>query len=84
MCVFVFSLYSNLSSESPDDFTALSSTLLTFDECVKRRCVNIPIVDDMLDEMTESFSITLHRTAALDNRITLGLVDGVIEIIDND
>ena len=74
----IFSLY--YISESPDDFTSLTSTPLTFGRCKRRTCINIPIVDDSTVEMTESFIYSLNGTA----RITLGLADGVIEIVDND
>ena len=72
------------SSESPDDFTSLTSTPLTFGRCKRRTCINIHLVDDSIVEMTESFIYSLSRTTSLDSRITLGLADGVIEIVDND
>ena len=68
---------------SPQDFTS-STTLLSFDECDRRMCVSITIVDNSMVEMTESFDVTLERTTSLDSRITLGIADGVFEIIDND
>ena len=72
------------SSESPQDFTSLQSALFSFDECDRRMCVSITIVDDSMVEMTESFNVTLDRTTSLDSRITLGLADGVVEITEND
>ena len=72
------------SSESPQDFTSLQSALLSFDECDRGMCVSITIVDDSIVEMTESFNVTLDRTASLDSRITLGLAEEVVEITEND
>ena len=60
------------------------STLLMFDECKRRSCVNISIEDDLVLEMEESFNVTLKRTIGLDSRIELSPMDGVIEIIEND
>ena len=59
------------------------STILAFDTCDTRQCTKIPIVDDMIVELTESFFVTLERTPGLDSRITLDPVDGEIEIIDD-
>ena len=46
--------------------------------------MDVPIMDDKTLELTETFIITLDRTPALENRITLNPVDGDIEILDND
>ena len=60
------------------------STILMFAACDTRQCENVPIVDDETLELTETFIVTLDRTPALDNRITLNPVDGDIDILDND
>ena len=60
------------------------STILEFDTCETRQCTEISIVDDMIVELTESFSVTLERIPGLDSRITLDPVYGEIEIIDDD
>ena len=57
---------------------------LTFDTCDTRQCTEIPIVDDMIVELTESFFVTLEKTPGLDSRITLSPVNGEIEITNND
>ena len=49
-----------------------------------RRCYNLNIVDDVTVENVESFNVSLERTSDLDSRITLDLVNAVVEIIDND
>ena len=59
-------------------------TILKFDTCDTRQCTEIPIVDDMIAELTESFFVTLERTPGLDSRITLDPVKGEIEITDGD
>ena len=46
-------------------------------------CVDVFIVDDIILE-NESFDLTLERTTALDSRITLNPVNGVVEVTDND
>ena len=70
-------------SSGTDDFTSQSTTL-TFDRCVSRACVSIPIENDEKLEMTESFNVTLMKPPTVDNRISLGSVKGVVEITDND
>ena len=65
------------------DFDHASNTL-TFGACNTLQCTEIVIVDDMMLELTESFSVTLERTAGLDNRITLDRVDVEVEITDDD
>ena len=60
------------------------STIVEFDECDILQCTEIPIVDDMIVELTESFSVTLESTPGLDSRITLKPVDGEIKIYDDD
>ena len=65
------------------DYIGLS-TILSFPACGTRECVNVTIVDDSVLENVESFDVTLERTPALDMRITLDPVDGVVEITDDD
>ena len=61
------------------------STILMFEACQRRCCVNVTIVDDdVLEREVESFTVTLQRTTGLNNSITLNPVDGVVEIRDND
>ena len=60
------------------------SDILRFDACETRKCTEIPIVNDTIVEMTESFFITLERTRGLDFRINLDPDNGVVEIIDDD
>lgn len=65
------------------DYGALLTSLM-FDECDTQFCVNISIVDDLVLEMVEVFTVTLTRPPGLDSRITLGQTQADIEIIDND
>ena len=72
-----------LSAVNPMDYLELN-TSLSFAACETRHCVNVTIVDDLVDELDEFFHYTLERTPGLDPRISLTPVDGVIEIIDDD
>ena len=54
-----------------------------FDECERRSCINITIVDDEVPENTEYFNLTLERSG-LHERIQLDPVDGLVQITDND
>ena len=65
------------------DYLELNSTL-SFDACQNRSCINVTIVDDLVDEPLEYFDFTLERTPDLDTRISLNPVDGRIAMIDND
>ena len=56
-----------------------------FEECERRRCVNVTIVDDeVLERTMESFDVTLERTTGLDNRIAFNPAKGMIVIREND
>ena len=67
------------------DYVSVSE-ILAFGSCDTRQCTEIPIVDDMIvvQELTESFFVTLERTPGLNSRIALDPVDGEIEITDDD
>ena len=65
---------------APDDF----NVTLMFEHCEIRRCVNVTIMDDFIDEQDESFFYKLRRTPDLHPRITLDPVDGEIVIVDDD
>ena len=71
------------STVDPMDYAGISN-ILSFAACEIRRCVNVTIVDDLVDEPLEFFDYTLERTPGLDPRIELNPVDGRVEIIDND
>ena len=62
------------------DYLELNS-ILSFDACQNRSCINVTIVDDLVDKPLEYFYFTLERTPDLDTRISLNPVDGRI---DND
>ncbi|CAI8022403.1 hypothetical protein GBAR_LOCUS13163 [Geodia barretti] len=65
------------------DYGAIDETLM-FDACETRKCVNVTITDDLVDEQQELFTYTLTRTPSLDPRIELDPIDGTVEIIDSD
>ena len=64
----MFSLYHNVVGK------------YTFDACDKRNCINITIVE----EVTESFNVTLERAPYLNGRIILDPVIGLVEITENE
>ena len=64
------------------DYIGLSTTL-RFLACEIRQCMNVAIVDDLLDEPEEGFGVTLERTPDLNSRIVLNPVNGEILIQDN-
>ena len=66
----------------PVDYIEVSR-ILSFPSCETRQCVNITIVNDLVNELIEEFNVTLERTIGLDRRISLQPVDARI-IIDND
>ena len=81
ICVSIHSFY--ITTESPMDYGAAVDTMVEFDECERRSCINIQIVDDELLENTEFFNLNLERNG-LHERIRLDPVHGIVEITDND
>ena len=73
----------SLSTVQAMDYQPLDVTL-TFEACETRRCVDVEIIDDTVDEPDEVFTYTLRRTPDLDPRIELNPVDGQVEIGDDD
>ena len=65
------------------DYSSAINTIVQFNECEQRSCINITIVDDEVPENTEYFNLNLERNG-LHERIQLDLVDGVVQITDND
>ena len=60
------------------------SRILSFAACETRRCVNITIVDDLVDEPVEEFDVTLERTLHLESRIRLQPMDAMVIINDDE
>lgn len=57
---------------------------MEFSRCHEKTCLYIHIHNDKTVEVTESFAITLERTSGLDKRIMLTVVDGEVEILNDD
>ena len=72
-----------LSTVNHTDYSAPSVTL-KFATCETRQCLNVSIMDDVVDEPEESFSYTLERLVNLDPRIILAPSAGEVFILDND
>ena len=81
ICVSIHSFY--ITTESPMDYSSTINTIVQFDECERRSCINITIVDDEVPEDTEYFNLNLERNG-LHERIQLDPVDGLVQITDND
>ena len=67
----------------PKDYIELSM-ILTFPACDTRQCVNITIVDDLVNEPVEEFDVTLEKPRGLDPRISLNPMDARVVIRDDD
>ena len=57
---------------------------LMFVECMRRKCMNVTIVDNKMKESNETFTFHLNRTTDLSPRIILDPVDGESYLIDDD
>ena len=69
---------------SPDDYDVLTQNL-HFSNCESTECVTVVTVDDLVvEDIVESFFMTLERAPGLMSRITLGPARVDITIIDND
>ena len=65
------------------DYGALDVDL-TFEKCMRRKCVNVTILDNQMNEPNETFTFHLNRTTDLSPGIILGPVDGGSYLIDDD
>ena len=77
-------IYYLCSTESPGDYFRVVLATLPFVACDRRSCLNLTIVNDLILENTEQFTLSLTRSADLDQRIFLDPVDAIVDIIDND
>ena len=57
---------------------------LSFAACETRQCVDVHIVNDLVEEPVEEFDISLERTIGLDHRIFQQPVDARVAIYDDD
>ena len=58
--------------------------VLSFAECDTRQCVHVTIVDDVIVEQNEDFSVVLETTPDMYSRITLNPASGHVHIISED
>ena len=65
------------------DYGALDVDLM-FEKCMRRKCVNVTIVDNQMNEPNETFTFHLSRTTDLSPHISLGPVNGKSYLIDDD
>ena len=57
---------------------------LRFPVCAKKQCLSVSIIDDLLLEDTETFTIHLEKSLGLSNKFTVDPSVKVINITDND
>ena len=67
-----------------EDFQQIDDMIVTFGDCQNRSCINITIVDDMVNEPVESFTYTLEMIPGSNSAICLEPVGGEVIIIDDD
>ena len=67
-----------------EDFQQIDDMIVTFRDCQNRSCINITIVDDMVNEPVESFTYTLEMMPGSNSAICLEPVGGEVTIIDDD
>ena len=65
------------------DYEAIDVDLM-FEKCMRRKCVNVTIIEDQMKESNETFTFHLNRTIDLSPRIILDPVDGESYLIDDD
>ena len=65
------------------DYGALDVDLM-FEKCMRRKCVNVTILDDQLNETNETFTFHLSRTTDLSPHVILDPVNGESYLIDDD
>ena len=65
------------------DFEPIDMVIM-FEACEMRKCVDVDIIDDMMEEQQELFTFHLERTPELDPRIQLEPANGGIIIISQD
>lgn len=70
--------------ESDSDYSTQSTVILQFDVCDKRTCATVGIVDDVVIESVESVFVSLEETPGTSSAISLTVVNGVINIMDDD
>ena len=65
------------------DYEAIDVDLM-FEKCMRRKCVNVTVMEDQMKELNETFTFHLNRTTDLSPRIILDPVDGESYLIDDD
>ena len=76
-------VYTHTQTELNEDYS-LDETVIRFDACERRKCLMVPIVDDLLLENTENFTIHLEKSLGLSNEFIVEPSVKVINIVDND
>lgn len=66
---------------APSDYTAQTGQTLTFGDGVTSQTINIPIIDDSVQENNEEFTITLTNATG---GATIGTATSIVTIVDDD
>lgn len=79
--MFTYSLFPVPFCVAPDDYTAISPPqLLTFSSAPDSMCISISIFNDTVEELTESFAVTLSST---DPAVNFSIPNATVTIIDD-
>ena len=62
----------------------MGTEFLTFPACESRQCVNVSIIDDMLQEANESFSLSLEVFPGFFGRISSLRNESTVIILNDD
>ena len=65
------------------DYGALDVVLI-FDKCMGRKCVNVTIIEDQMNELNESFTFHLNSSTNISSNFNFGSAEGLVDIINND
>ena len=55
-----------------------------FAKCMRRKCVNVTVMEDQMNELDESFTFHLNTSTNISSHFNFGSAEGMIHIIDND
>ena len=65
------------------DYGALDVVLM-FEMCMRRKCVNVTIIEDQMNELNESFTFHLNSSTNISSHFNFGSAEGIVHIINND
>ena len=78
--IFIFSLKTNIGTASDSDFRAIANDI-TFNAQESKKTVSISLIDDLVIEGNENFTVTLETTQP---RVVFSRSQTTVTIQDND